>query len=512
MTAALIRAYLRRGRWGLLVWVLALGLLPGLMAVSTRIGYPTQADLSQFARESMANLSEVALRGPIFAETTGALVAWTLASSGSLVGAVAALVLVVRYARGDEQAGRIELMLAGRLTRAQQLRAALGVVGLAGVGVGAVAAVGLLAVGMPAPGSALLGAVLCCSILFFVGVGAVVSQVATSPRAAGMLGGAVLTVSLVVAAVGDVTGTPVVWLSPFGWARHAQAFVADRWWAPLIALAAAGLLAWWAAALNRGRDYGAGLIAARPGRAHAASWIRGPLSLAVRLNRAPALAWGAVMAFLGALIGSVVPTLDAQLAGTAFADFAARRGGAVGEVFFAFVVYVLAQVGTAAALAVLLGLRADETGGLAEPVLARGVGRIRWAASGLVAAFLTGMVASLALVVGAGVSGRWSLAASALAYLPTVLVVLGLGMALLGWAPRAAVAASWAVLGLLLFTDLLSEFGLLPADVVARASPFAATFTALFTGDLPGVMIALTLTGVALATLGLVGLVRRDLG
>ena len=34
----LVRAYLRRGRWALLAWVLALGLLPALMVISISIG------------------------------------------------------------------------------------------------------------------------------------------------------------------------------------------------------------------------------------------------------------------------------------------------------------------------------------------------------------------------------------------------------------------------------------------------------------------------------------------
>lgn len=128
----LVRAYLRRGRWALLAWVLALGLLPALMVISISIGYPTQADREAFATQAMTNLAEVALRGPVFAPTTGGLVAWTLASSGSLVGCVAALIFIVSYTRSDEQAGRLELELSGRVTRGGQLGTALLVVGVPG--------------------------------------------------------------------------------------------------------------------------------------------------------------------------------------------------------------------------------------------------------------------------------------------------------------------------------------------------------------------------------------------
>lgn len=511
--ATLVRAYVRRSRWPLVAWVLGLGLLPALMAVSTSIGYPTQADRDGFASESMANASEVALRGPIFEASTGGLVAWTLASSGSLIGAVVALVLIVKYCRSDEQAGRLELQLAGRHSRQVQLAAAMLVVAGAGAAVGLVACVGLVATGMPAVGSALLGLVLAASSIFFTAVGAVICQVATDPGVAGRLAGTVLGAFFLLAASGDVLRSPVVWLSPFGWARHAQAFVADRLWVPLIPLVLAAGLMLLALRLNRGRDYLGGLLRTREGRATAAGWIRNPFALAVRLQRGTVIGWAAALGFLGLLMGSVLGGLDRQLAGTAFEDFARRHGGEVGEVFFQFVLYVLAQVATAAALAAVLGLRNDETAGLAEPVLARPVTRLRWSLAWWGVAAAVGTAILFCLGLGAAVtSGRLTLPLVTLAYLPAVLAVIGLALALTGWLPRAAVAASWTVLGVLLLLDLFAEFNLLPGGVVRLLSPFAATFAGLLGGGLPATLTVLAGVGLGLGALGLAGLRRRDLG
>lgn len=512
MTAALVRAYLRRSRWALAAWVVLLGLLPALMAVSTRVGYPTQADRDAFARESMANAAELALRGPIFEASTGGVVAWTLASSGSLVGAVVALVLIVGYARTDEQAGRLELLLGGRAKREDQLRAGLVVVGGAGIGVGVVACLGLIATGMPPDGSALLGLVLAASVVFFTAFGAVSAQVATDPGVAGRLSAAGLGLFFVIAAVGDTTGSPLVWFSPFGWARHTEVFVANRWWVPLIPLAAAAGLTWLALRLNRARDYATGMIRSREGRATAPAWLGSPLALAARLERGAIIGWTVALGFLGLMMGAVLANLDAQLAGTAFEDFARRHGGTVGEVFFQFVLYVLAQIGTAAALAAVLTLRGDETGGLAEPVLARPVTRLRWSVARWLVAVGVGAVALLGIGVGAALSsGRWSLPLATIAYLPASVAIVGLALALLGWLPRAAVATSWTVLGLLLFLDLLAEFNLLPADFIRVVSPFAATFAGLLAGGLPVTLVVLIVLGVGLAALGVLGLRRRDL-
>ncbi len=508
----LVRAYLRRSRWGLLTWVLGLGLLPALMAVSTRVGYPTQADRDAFATESTANAAELALRGPIFQSSVGGLVAWTIASSGSLVGAVVALVFIVRYLRSDEQAGRLELLFAGRLTRADQVRAALLVIGGAGVAVGLVAFVGLLATGMPAAGSALLGLVLAASILFFTGIGAVCAQLASDPGVAGRASAVVLGVFFLIAAIGDNLRSPLVWLSPFGWARHAQAFVANRFWVPLIPLLLSVALGWLGLRLNRLRDYASGTFRGRNGPATAPGWIGSPLALALRLQRSTLIGWVAALGFLGAMMGSVLATLDQQLAGTAFEDFARRHGGAIGEVFFQFVLYVLAQIAAAAALAAVLTLRADEASGLAEPVLAQPVTRTRWSLSWWTIASAIGAIVLLGLGLGAALtSGRWTLPLTTIAYLPATLAVIGLALALAGWLPRAAIATSWTVLGVLLLLDLFAEFNLLPPPVVGTISPFAATFTRLLTGSLPAVLTTLTVIGLGLAAFGLIGLRRRDL-
>jgi ABC-2 type transport system permease protein len=335
---------------------------------------------------------------------------------------------------------------------------------------------------------------------------------ATDPALAGRMAGVVLGILFLVAAIGDATGSPIVWLSPFGWARHAQAYVANLFWVPLVPLLLAAMLFWLAVRLLRARDYATGLIPSRRGRASAAAWVRTPLALATRLQRGTVIGWAVALAFLGAMMGSVLASLDQQLAGTAFEDFARRHGGEVGEVFFQFVLYVLAQIAAAAALAAVLTLRSDETTGLAEPVLSRPVSRVRWAVAWWLTAVGVGAVILACLGLGAAVSShRWTLPLATLAYLPAVLAVVGLALALIGWLPRAASAVNWTVLGLLLLLDLFAEFNLLPAEAVQLVSPFAATFSGLLSAGLAAPLAALSVIGLVLAALGVVGLRHRDL-
>lgn len=509
----LVRLHVRRDRWPLLTWVLVVGLLPGLMAFSTRQGYPDQAAMDAFAQQATANVAETALRGPIFAVSVGGLVAWTVSSSGSLLSAVVAILVTTRYLRSDEAAGRTELLRAQPLRRGDLLGAALAVPGMCGVAIGALAFLGLVVQGLPAGGSLLLGMVLMASTLFFTGLAAVTAQLAEGPGLARGLGFGALGFLFVLAAAGDAGRSALVWTSPFGWARYAQAFAANLYWVPAIPLASAAVLAWLASRLDAARDLGSGLVRARPGRSSAPAWLAGPLALAWRLNRGALLGWSAALGLLGLTMGSTMTNLDAQLDSPAFRDFAARHGGgSVGESFFLFVLYVLAQVATAAALAVALQVRTDESDGLAETVLAQPVTRARWAASQLAVAAAVGAGILTAIGLGAAsTSGRPALAFATLAYVPSILLVVSLAIALVGWVPRAAVAASWAVLGVLLLADLLGEFALVPPAVVVWLSPYAATFSALAGAGLPLLLSLLTAASAALAALGIVGLRRRDL-
>lgn len=509
----LVLLNLRRDRWRLLTWVLSLGLLPALLAVSTRQGYPNQAAMEAFAQQSMSNVAELALRGPIFEVSVGGLVAWSIASSGSLVSAVVAILMAVRYLGTDEAAGRTELLRSQPVGRSDLPIAALAVLAGCAVAIGLVAFAGLAATGMPIGGSLLLGLVLMGSTLFFTALGAVTAQLSTSPGLARGLGFTTLGVLFVIAAGGEATHSALVWFSPFGWARHAQAFAGNLFWVPLIPLVTAGLLAWLALRLASIRDLGTGLLPSRPAQSVAPGWLTNPLALAWRLGRGSLLGWCLGLGLLGVLMGSTMSNLDAQLDSSAFRDFAARHGGgSVGEVFFLFVLYVLAQIATAAVLAAVLRLRTDETDRLAEPLLAQPVTRGRWAASQLVIGASTGLGILAAVAAGSALtSGKPTLALLTLAYLPAILLMLGIATLLIGWAPRAAVAVSWTLLGMLLLADLLGEFAIVPPEVITRISPYAATFGAMVGSGLPQVTVGLTLAALALAALGIIGLRRRDL-
>ena len=310
----------------------------------------------------------------MFAATTGGLAAWTLASSGVLVSGVVSLLMVIRQTRVEEQAGRRELLGSAVLGRHASLAAALAVVAAGNLVLGLVAALGLVGYGLPVAGSVAFGLVFALGGVVFAAVGAVAAQLVEAAGAARAIALAVMAALFAVAAVGEVSASGLVWASPFGWARRVQAFAGDRWWV-LVPFAVLILVLVAAAfVLSARRDVGAGLVPARPGPACAPAWLHSPVALAWRLQRGAVLAWTVGFTLLGALLGAAMGSLGTQLDTPAFREFAAGLGGgSPADVFFRFILYVLAQVVAASMIAAALRLRGEETAGLARRP-ARGAG------------------------------------------------------------------------------------------------------------------------------------------
>jgi ABC-2 type transport system permease protein len=250
-------------------------------------------------------------------ERTGGLVAWRWSIQGLFVVGVASLVSVIRHTRGDEEAGRRELLGATVVGRQAPLVAALLVAGAANLLVAAAVAAGLTGLGLPVVGSVALGlsvAAAGCMVAALAGLAAQVSPSAGVAR--GIAGGAFALLYLM-RAVGDVSGATdgpawlawLAWLSPVGWLRAVRPFAGEQWWVVGLfggATAALCVLAFW---LCRRRDLGQGLLPEPPGPAAAAPSLSSPVALAWRLQRGMLLAWTATFAVVGIAFGYVARTV-----------------------------------------------------------------------------------------------------------------------------------------------------------------------------------------------------------
>ena len=151
-TGILTRLALRRDRIMIVAWVYVLAAFAYVSVVSTKKLYPTAASLLAFAKGAGADRVTRAIYGPAGdLHTLGGLATWKLSVFGVVGVAVMSMFIVVRHTRGDEDAGRLELVGAGAVGRLAALTSGLLTALLANLGVALLVAIGL-AVGA-CPGS-----------------------------------------------------------------------------------------------------------------------------------------------------------------------------------------------------------------------------------------------------------------------------------------------------------------------------------------------------------------------
>jgi ABC-2 type transport system permease protein len=525
-TGKLIRLILRRDRLLLPLWILGFGVLMIAIASSYAGLFPTAAARQEYADASAANAGFVALYGRLYGASLGELATWRAGFYPVLVGLVS-LLTVIRHTRTEEETGRRELLGSGVVGRHAGLAAALAATLGANLVLAAVVALCMLSQHLPAAGSVALGLQFAAAGWAFAAVGAVAAQLTTGAGGARGIAVGVLGAAYLLRVVGDVSGQAggglswLSWLSPIGWAHRIRPYGGERWWVLALPAALAALLAGAAVALSDRRDVGAGLLPARPGPAAAAPGLRTPLALAWRLHRGLLAGWTVGFAVVGVVLGGAGGSVGDMLGGNQrLEDVFTRMGGRGGlvDAYLAAVMGILGLLAAASAIQATLRLRAEETGGRAEPLLATAVGRLQWAGSHLVfsalgsAAALTaaGLTTGLTYGLGAGDVGRNlpRVLAGAVVQLPAVWVLAAVAVALVGLLPRLAPAA-WGALAVCLVLGLVGA-ALRLDQWLLDLSPF--THVPRIPGGEPSAtpLVLLVAVAVALTAAGLVGLRRRD--
>ncbi|WP_324652270.1 hypothetical protein [Georgenia sp. H159] len=524
----LVRLALRRNRWFLTVWLLALVVVVPATAAAYEQVVP---DLGQgrLVIEGLANNPTMrAMLGPPFSLTEpGGFTVWRVGTFVATLAGVMSVLGTVRLTRADEEAGRTELLRSGVVGRHAPLAAATL------VGLGACTLLGLLvsgamvAVGTDPTGSAAFGLGVALTAGMFVGVGALAAQLTGSARAARGIGLAVLGVAYLVRAVAD--GVPadsplrrLQWASPVEWMALARPYADERWSVlllPAVLTAVLVALAVWAEAR---RDHGSGPWLPRPGPPTAGELLSSPSGLAWRLQRGTVLAWAVALAVFAGAIGSLTPSFAAMFSDLPQLEELLLRMGAGAEQltqgFYVAMLSILVLVIAAHGLQLLGRLQHEETEGRAGIVLSTDVRRTRFALSHTLLAL--GAPTVLLLVCGALLAvpqavddGSWAVVtdvvAGAAALLPGVWLVVGLGLLLHGWVPQAGWIA-WLVVGWSLVITWIGALLSLP-DWLLELTPFAR-LPQLPVEDMRWLpVVVTTVVAAALLAVGLAGYRRRDL-
>ena len=521
-TGVLVRLALRRDRVMLPAWILGFSGMAALSAKATVGLYPDAATRLAAAEAINNSPALVAMYGRLYDVTSlGGLSMFKLTAWGAALLGVFAVILVVRHTRAEEESGRLELVGAGVVGRAAPLTAAILVGAGASLAIGTLTALGLTAAGLPGGGSAAFGAGWAATGMLFAAVGAAVAQVTTSARAATGLGLMLVGGAYLARAVGDMANPGpglLSWLSPIGWTSQVRPFAGDRWQVLGLSLVTTALLVIAAFVLRERRDLGAGLLGDRPGPADGN--LSTPLGLAWRLHRPAFLGWAAGTAAMSLIVGSVANTISGLVDSEALTEVLEKIGGRQGitDMFLAAEISLVSTILAAYAIAAINHLRAEESDGHAEALLATSTPRTRWATShwAVALASVAGLVlvAGIALGIGHGLAigdpaqiPRLTIAAAT--RIPAVWAMAALTLAVWGLAPRL-LPAIW---GLYAAFVAVGEFGELWGVPIwaANLSPFA--HSPLLPGPDPDYtgLVGLLIVTAVLLTLGTAAFRRRDL-
>jgi ABC-2 type transport system permease protein len=428
--------------------------------------YPTLASRAHLAATLGSDAGTSILFGPAREQETVVF---------SILGAIWGLLLSTRLLRGEEDAGRWELLLAGQTTRG---RAAAQVVIGQGAGLGALFAVTALfavAIGQQAKiglgvTPSLFFALACVAgAAMFLAVGTLTSQLAASRRQAAGYAAGLLGISFALRVVADSGGglTWLRWLSPLGWVEELQPLTHPQPLALLPIVAFTALVTALAVRLAGARDLDASTI---PDRAHATPRTRllgGPTALTLRLTRGIVSAWAGAVAALSLILGLVAKSARADLSGPrSVTQFYARLGihGGTASAYLGLAFLIVAALIAFAAVGQVAATRGEESAGRLESLLVRPVSRWSWLGGrlGIAAAALVGLGLLAGMTTWAAAASQGapvpfaSVLAGGLNTVPPALCLLGLGVFALGIWPRSTVFAAYGVLA---WSFLIDVFG-----------------------------------------------------
>ncbi|MEU6207369.1 hypothetical protein ABZ814_27710 [Micromonospora musae] len=461
---------------------------------------------------------------PVALDDPGGFTVWRTGTILAVLTGVWGLLSATRVTRGEEDAGRWDLLAAGPIPLATLVARHTVVLTAAATVTGLMAAATLAAVGTAPRGALLHGLGIALVGAYFVAAGTLAAQLFPTRSAASGATAALLGAGLLLRMIGDGVGALgwLRWLSPFGLVALSRPYEANRV-LPLAVLAvvvAALLGATLVAA--RGRDLRRGWFSTAAGRPPRLWLLRSVPTFAARRLARPLIGWSAGVGAYYLLIGLLAISMTDFLAENArFADLAAQAGfGNLGSVegYVAALFALLAiPAGTFAAVRIAATATDEverrQTLLYAQPVTRAGllVAETAVTACGVI---IIVTVAGLASWAGAAlVDAPLSLGdalAGAMNVLPLTLLCLGAAVLALGWTPRivALVGALPAAGGFLLKVTADSTGA---PGWVGRLSPFTHLAPV---PDLPPNYLAaaiMLVSAVAFGVLGLLGYRRRDL-
>lgn len=527
--ATVVAAFSRRKavRSGIL-W----GYIFGVAIASSEISYvklyKTAAQRSALAATFGTSKATSALFGPATQlQTVSGFTAFKISMALMILGAIWGLLTSTRLLRGEEDAGRWDLLLCGQTTRRGATAQVIASLGAGLVALWAVTAIIAVASGLDSSVGIGVGPSLYFSLAMvataamFLAVGAVTSQLAATRRQAASFAATFLGASYGVRLIADagVGLHGLVWASPLGWVEEVQPLTSPQPLALLPIIAFTAVLAVVAVRFAGARDAGASIVADRDhGEAHL-KLLYGPSGLAIRSMRATVIGWWVAIGLSAFLYGLIAKSAGATVTGSVkgvLSKLGSTGTGADAVLGACFLIEAI-LIGFIAAGQVTAA-RTEESEGMLDHFVVRPVSRSGWLGGRLIVALVvlvpSGVAAGVFGWLGAATEHTGlsftSLLGAGINLVPPAIVILGIGVLTFGLRPRATSIVTYAVLGWSLLIVIVGGFGTVSHWVLdtsvfhhmASAPGMPANWTA------NGIMTAV---GVTAALVGVLAFKRRDL-
>ncbi len=451
-----------------------------------RTAYPTLSDRLGFARSFATNKGLRLLYGePHNVATVSGYTAWRVGGVLAIAAALYGLLAAVRLTRGEEESGRLELVLAGPVARRTVNQAALAALITGTVILWVAELAGFVVGGLPFGSSAYLALATVSVVPVCGALTALAGELAPTRRIALELAGSAIAVLFLLRVVADtVSGLGWLrWATPLGWAELLRPFAGAQ--PVVLLLPAAATLALLAAAarIASRRDIGTGALRSRDEAEPRLRLMGSATAHALRNQQGVMIAWTGTVAVFSYILGTVAKSISPADVSKSVQNEISKLGSGqlttpTGYLAFVFIfvvlvvsVYVCTQIGAA---------RQEEADQRLETLLALPLGRRRWLAGRILLAALS--AAAIALIAGllawAGASSGGAhvslprmLEAGANA-LPASLLFLGIAALAYAAVPRASSALTYTLLTVSFVWQLVGSLLAAPTWLL-DVTPFA---------------------------------------
>lgn len=460
------------------IWAVIFGIYAASKAIGAADVYPTPAALRAAAQQLSSDAGINALIGrPLYLGTLSGEIQWNVLQIMATLGAIWALLAATKYFRGEEDAGRWEILVTGPTTARLAAANALGGLFVSTALLFAISAILFIGAGAdkvvdvrPGP-MVLLALAVALGCAMFAAVGALTSQLLPARgRAAGLAAG-VLGVSFLLRSMGDITSahwlldiTPLGWLEQISPLTHTSSF----WILPPLAfiVVCGGLTVFFAGR----RDLGSGVFTVSDSSRPHTRLLGGPLAAAVRLTRVSSVLWVVVLLLVGALYASFTNGAVSSLATSSsaqqiFQHLVHVNSAAFARAYLGLAFFILLTLMCVYAATAVGAIRDEEASGRLDNLLVQPVSRLRWLGGRTAVVAVVIVIAGVAGALGAwlglgsqnsGVSFTTLLEAGANAMVPA-LFILAAGVFAFGIWPRRTIIVAYAVLGWSFLIVMLSS-------------------------------------------------------